>query len=71
MTFNLVLDEPVQDDQVEEHEGLLFMVANRLVETYKGFTIALIQRGNQSMLQIIPDLKVDEGGGCSSCSSCG
>jgi len=75
MSFNLVLDEPAERDTVEEHEGLQFIVSNRMYEQYKGFTIALKQRGNQAMLEVIPDSDSQNpnngGSSCGSCSSCG
>jgi len=72
VSFNLVLDEPAENDQSEEHDGLTFIVKQDLIDTYGSFSLEATKRGEQTYLKLVPERDPDAGGdGCSSCSSCG
>ncbi len=73
MSFNLVLDEPVEGDVVEEHGGLQFTVEPKLYNDFGPFTLSSTKQGSQVYLQLIPAKQPAQGGGggCDSCSSCG
>jgi len=71
MSYNLVLDEPVDSDLVEEHDGLHFIIEKSLYENSQGFTINSVKRDGMTYYKILPNTESKEGGGCSSCSSCG
>jgi len=71
VSFNLVLDEPGENDKSEDHEGLNFIVKQDLIDTYGSFSLETIKRGTQTYLQLVPERDPDAGGGCSSCTSCG
>lgn len=71
VSFNLVLDEPGANDQVEEHEGLNFIAKQDLLDIYGSFSLETIKRGPQTFLQLVPEREPDAAGGCSSCTSCG
>ena len=66
----MALDEPTENDLVQEVAGLKFVVSKMIHQIYKGFTIQSVKAGTQTMLRITPSVP-DEGGGCSSCTSCG
>ncbi|HWP97359.1 MAG TPA: hypothetical protein VN426_10980 [Syntrophomonadaceae bacterium] len=71
MSFNLVLDEPVEGDKVEEHEGLQFVVESGLYDSLGPFTLTSIRRGKQLFFQIDAAKQSGESAGCDSCTSCG
>lgn len=71
MSFNLVLDEPVEGDKTEEHEGLLFIVDNKIYDNHGPFTLESKRQDSQVYLQIISAQQSEQSGGCESCSSCG
>jgi len=72
LSFNLVLDEPVQGDKVEVHDGLQFAVENKLLEKYGPFVLDSFKRDQQVYLHLRASQKsADDGGGCSTCTSCG
>lgn len=66
----MALDEPADDDKVQEIDGISFVVDNDLYELYKGFTIESVKQGAQTGFRIIPDVQTESKSGCSSCSSC-
>lgn len=70
MSFGLVLDEPEENDLVEEHHGINFIVNDSLYETYRGFSINSEDRNGLTYYRIKPENAILDGGGCSSCSSC-
>ncbi len=70
MSFNLVLDGPVEGDKVEEHDGLQFTVENNVFDSFGPFTLSSIREDGQLYFQIVA-AKQTGGGGCDSCSSCG
>ncbi|WP_073092663.1 hypothetical protein [Thermosyntropha lipolytica] len=70
MSFILVLDGPKDDDVQEKIDGLTFIVEQDLVNLFGGFTIKSFRSGDMIRLMITPDKQI-EGGGCSSCPSCG
>ena len=55
MSYNLVLDEPAENDKVEEHDGLHFVVEDNLFEMSKGFTISSFQQKGQNYFKILPE----------------
>lgn len=71
MSYNLVLDEPVNNDLVEEHNGLHFVIEKSLYESSQGFLIDSVKRDGLTYYKIQPNAEATEGGGCASCSSCG
>jgi len=71
MSYNLVLDEPVNSDLVEEHSGLNFVIEKSLYESSKGFTIDSVKKNGLTYYKILPNAENTDGGGCASCSSCG
>jgi hypothetical protein len=71
MSFNLVLDEPVEGDKVEEHDGLQFAVENNVFDSFGPFTLSTIRQDGQIYFQIAAAKQPEGGGGCDSCSSCG
>lgn len=66
----MALDESTENDLVQEVEGLQFIVSKMIHQIYQGFTIESVKAGSQTMLRITPSVP-DEGGGCSSCTTCG
>jgi Fe-S cluster assembly iron-binding protein IscA len=71
MSFRLYMDEVHEDDTVEDHDGLEFIVANELIKVYDGFTILYMQREGETYLQIQPDRQIkDVACASSSCSTC-
>lgn len=70
MSFILVLDGPKDDDVKEKIDGLTFVVEEDLVNLFGGFTIKSFRSGDMIRLMITPDKQI-EGGGCSSCTTCG
>ena len=71
MSFNLVLDEPVDRDLVEEHDGIHFVINDSLYEMYQGFTIDSVKSNGLTYYKIRPGREMDDSGGCASCTSCG
>lgn len=71
MSFNLVLDEPAESDKVEEHEGLNFVIENKIYDDFGPFTLSSTKQGSQVYLQLKAAQQPEPGGGCDSCSSCG
>jgi Fe-S cluster assembly iron-binding protein IscA len=71
MSYNLVLDEPVADDLVEEHDGLHFVIEKALYESSQGFKVDSVQRYGVNYYMIAPNVESEDAGGCSSCTSCG
>ena len=71
MSYSLVLDEPVDSDRVEEHDGLYFVVDEAVYEMSQGFRINTEKREGQTYFSILPNMKSADGGDCSSCPSCG
>ena len=72
MSYNLVLDEPVNSDLVEEHSGLNFVIEKTLYESSQGFKVDSVKRDGMTYYKIVPKTEnADGGGGCASCSSCG
>lgn len=71
MSYNLVLDEPVNSDLVEEKDGLNFVINKAMLESSQGFTISSVKRNGLTYYKIIPKVESPSDGGCSSCSSCG
>lgn len=69
-SFNLVLDEQKETDNVETIEGLNFLVAKDVTEQFGTLTILNGEENGMGGFSIEPEKK-PEGGGCSSCSSCG
>jgi len=69
-SFYLVLDEPGDLDHVEVIDGLQFIVKQSLLDIYQGFTLESVNYGDRVMFRILP-LAEQDGGGCSSCTSCG
>lgn len=65
----MALDEPTNDDLIEEISGLTFLVDKKLQEKYKGFEVKAVPYLGTIGFQITPDLN-PVAGGCSSCSSC-
>lgn len=71
MSYNLVLDGPVNSDLVEEHSGLNFVIDKSLFESSEGFTIDSVKRNGLTYYKIQPNAEPTDGGGCATCSSCG
>lgn len=71
MSFNLVLDEPVEGDKVEVHEDLKFVVDSGIYNNFGPFNLSSIERGKQVFFQLNAAKQSQESGGCDSCSSCG
>lgn len=71
MSFNLVLDEPVESDKVEEHEGLNFIVEDKIYDEFGPFTLVSKKQGTDVYLEITPAKQPEQGGGCTACPSCG
>lgn len=69
MAFNLVLDEPVEGDKVEEHQGIKFSVESDIYDKFGPFHLTSMRHGGQVFLQLRGE-KQNDGGGCGSCSSC-
>lgn len=71
-SFNLALDESTEQDIVEKSGEITFIVDSQLAKTYGGFEIKYINEGHRQGFQIEPQVMPEnDGGGCSSCSSCG
>ncbi len=68
--FNLVLDEKKDNDNIEVVEGLTFLVDKSVTEQFGALTILSGEENGRGGFSIEPE-KQAEGGGCSSCSSCG
>lgn len=71
MSYNLVLDEPANSDLVEEHSGLQFIMDKALYESSQGFKIDSVKQNGMTYYKVLPEVEPTNGGGCSSCSSCG
>ena len=71
MSYNLVLDEPVDSDLVEEHSGLNFVIEKSLFESAQGFKVNSVKREGMIFYKIAPNAEPEDSGGCASCSSCG
>lgn len=71
MSFNLVLDEPAKSDKVETHEGLNFIIENKLYDEFGPFTLSSQKHDSQVYLQLTAAKQPEQAGGCDSCSSCG
>ena len=71
MSYNLVLDEPVNSDLVEEHGGLYFVIEKSLYAISQGFSIDSVKRDGLTYYKVIPNAETSDGAGCASCSSCG
>lgn len=70
MSFILVLDGPKDGDVKEKIDDLTFVVEQDLVNLFGGFTVKSFRSGEVIRLMITPDKQM-EGGGCSSCTTCG
>lgn len=66
----MALDEPTEQDLVEEISGLTFLVDKKLQEQYNGFSIESMKYGQGIGFNITPKTDTTSDG-CSSCSSCG
>ncbi|MBO8159633.1 hypothetical protein [Thermosyntropha sp.] len=71
MSFILVLDGSKEGDVSEVIDGIKFVVEPELVDLFGGFTIKSFRSGEVIKLTITPDKQVENGGGCSTCPSCG
>ncbi|MEA4925657.1 MAG: hypothetical protein VB084_10130 [Syntrophomonadaceae bacterium] len=71
MSYNLVLDEPVNNDLVEEQSGLKFIVDQALYDSSQGFTISSVKQNGLTYYRVLPQVEVTHEGGCSACPSCG
>lgn len=60
---SLALDDPVEDDEVEEVAGMTFCMAKSLKAMIGGVTIGLGPMG----FQCTPEIPLPMGGGCSTC----
>lgn len=69
-SFYLALDEPNEDDIVQEVSDLQFIVSRRIHQIYQGFNVESVKSGSRTLFKIIPKVQDDFGGGCSSCTSC-
>lgn len=69
-TFNLVLDDKKDTDNTEVIENLTFLVDKSVTEQFGTLTILCGEENGRGGFSIEPETKPD-GGGCSSCSSCG
>ena len=67
--FNLVLDEKKETDNIEVVEGLTFLVDKSVNDQFGALTILSGEENGRGGFSIEPE-KQEEGGGCSSCSSC-
>lgn len=68
--FNLVLDEQKETDNTEVIEELTFLVDKKVTEQFGALSILCGDENGRGGFSIEPETK-PEGGGCSSCSSCG
>ncbi len=69
-SFSLVLDDKKDTDNTQAIEGLTFLVAKSVTEQFGELTILSGEENGRGGFSIEPE-KTSEGGGCSSCSSCG
>lgn len=65
-SFYLVLDEPVEGDEIEEHDGIQFLVKKKLYDRYSPFTVSSTRSGGQIFLQIDPARGSGNNEGCGS-----
>ena len=70
-SFYLALDESADTDHVQEIDGLKFVVSQNLYKIYQGFALESVKSGNRTMFRLTPRVPDTDGGGCSSCTSCG
>lgn len=68
--FNLVLDEQKEDDNTTNIEGLTFLVNEKVTEQFGTLEILSGDENGRGGFSIEPEKKPD-GGGCSTCTSCG
>lgn len=68
--FNLALDEQKPEDIVEKINDITFIMNGDLLKEYDGVTIKCGEENGRGGFTIEPN-KTPDGGGCSSCSSCG
>ena len=73
-SLGLALDEPKENDEKYEQDGLTFLVDNNLLDTCGTIKVDFIDSGMRSGFSISSEKPLGDGGGCSSggCSSgCG
>ncbi|ARC85000.1 HesB-like selenofamily protein [Clostridium argentinense CDC 2741] len=69
-SFNLVLDEQKPEDNTEVINEITFLVDKDVTTQFGALTILSGEENGMSGFSIEPEKK-PEGGGCSTCSSCG
>lgn len=69
-TFNLVLDDKKDTDNTEVVENLTFLVDKSVTDQFGALTILCGEENGRGGFSIEPE-NTPDGGGCSSCSSCG
>jgi Fe-S cluster assembly iron-binding protein IscA len=66
----MALDEPKQDDQVFEDNGLKFVINQTLYDEIQPITVDFIETPHGSGFKLSSNF-VPAGGSCGTCSSCG
>jgi Fe-S cluster assembly iron-binding protein IscA len=66
----MALDEPKQDDQVIEDNGLKFVINQALYDEIQPITVDFIETPTGSGFKLSSNF-VPAGGSCGTCSSCG
>jgi iron-sulfur cluster assembly protein len=69
-SLGMALDESKQDDEVFEDRGITYLIEKELFEMAKPIAVEFITTPHGSGFKLNSSL-APQGGGCSSCSSCG
>ena len=69
-SLGLALDEPKENDEKYEQDGLTFLVDNNLLDTCGTIKVDFIDAGMRSGFSISSEKPLSSGGGCSS-GECG
>jgi iron-sulfur cluster assembly protein len=64
----MVLDEPADEDERYDLDGVTYIVDKKLLETIQPIHVDFVTRGNMSGFIVNSGLQA--GGACGSCSSC-
>jgi iron-sulfur cluster assembly protein len=64
----MALDEPKDDDEIMDNNGITYLMNRQLLDQVKPVTVDFVESGNGSGFSISSGLA--KGGSCGSCSTC-
>ncbi|MBW1722752.1 MAG: hypothetical protein JRH13_14455 [Deltaproteobacteria bacterium] len=66
----MALDEPRENDEIVDNNGITYLIEKNLFEQVKPITVDFVESAMGSGFSIQSSLNIGGGGGCGGCSSC-